>query len=138
MKKVFLSTILVFIGFFVFSQEVIHLDAKTFKEKVWDYDKDANWKYKGDVPAIIDFYADWCRPCKALSPKLAELQKEYGNKIQVYKINTDRDGQVARLFGIRSIPTLIFAPVKGQYSQAVGNIPKDQLKAEIKKTLKVE
>eukprot|EP01156_Anaeramoeba_ignava_P024450 Anaeramoba_ignava/c7905_g1_i2.p1 GENE.c7905_g1_i2~~c7905_g1_i2.p1 ORF type:complete len:146 (-),score=9.85 c7905_g1_i2:21-458(-) len=92
---------------------VIYLSAQSFKEYVFDYEKNQTWKYEGKVPAILDFYADWCGPCKMLSPVLKDLQKEYGGKIQVYKINTDKEKELASTFGIRSLPTIVFVPLEG-------------------------
>nr|WP_321408035.1 thioredoxin [uncultured Carboxylicivirga sp.] len=117
---------------------VIHLNAQSFKQYVFDYEKNQTWKYEGKVPAILDFYADWCGPCKMLSPVLQELQKEYDGKIQVYKINTDKERELASTFGIRSLPTIVFVPLEGDPQAAMGFRPKADMETMIKEILKVE
>jgi len=114
----------------------IHLTKDEFLTKVVNYEKDAqNWNYLGDKPAIIDFYADWCGPCKAVSPILEELAGEYKDKIYVYKVNTEEEQDLAAAFGIRSIPTLLFVPMKGDPQMAQGALPKTSLKEAIDNTL---
>ena len=107
--------------------KAIHLTNAEFKAKVFDYEKNKEWKYEGDKPCIIDFYADWCGPCKLVAPILEELAKEYDGKIIVYKINTEKERELASAFGIRSIPSLLFVPAKGQPQMAQGALPKEQL-----------
>ena len=114
------------------------LNSKGFKTKVFDFETNKDWKYQGEVPAIVDFYADWCGPCRALSPILEELSKEYGDKIHIYKVDTEASPDVAGLFGIRSIPSLLFIPKDGQPAMAAGLAPKNELKRAIKEILKVE
>jgi len=82
----------------------------TFKEKVFDYEKNKEWKFEGDRPAIIDFYADWCGPCKMVEPVLEELSSEYKGKVDIYRVNTEMQQELAAAFGIRSIPSLLFVP----------------------------
>jgi thioredoxin 1 len=86
-----------------------------FIQKVWDYTKSPNdWKYLGNKPAIIDFYADWCGPCKIASPILEEIGAEYADKVQIYKINTDQEQELAQVFGISGIPAFLYIPAKGK------------------------
>jgi len=117
---------------------VIYLNKESFKEQVFDFEKNQTWKYEGKVPAILDFYADWCGPCKMLSPVLKDLQNEYGGKIQVYKINTDNERELASTFGIRSLPTIVFVPLEGEPQAALGFRSKDDMENMIKEILKVE
>ncbi len=117
---------------------VIYLDAKSFKEKVFDYENNTEWKYEGDVPAILDFYADWCGPCRQLSPVLTKIQKEYNGKIQIYKINTDKQRELAATFGIQSLPTIVFVPLKGEPQAALGFRPQNDLETMISEILQVE
>lgn len=117
---------------------VIYLDAKSFKEKVFDYENNTEWKYEGEVPAILDFYADWCGPCKMLSPVLTNLQKEYNGKIQIYKINTDQQRELSATFGIRSLPTIVFVPLKGEPQAAMGYRSQNDLETMISEILQVE
>ncbi|MBN2663490.1 MAG: thioredoxin [Bacteroidales bacterium] len=117
--------------------EVIHLNEETFKEKVFNYDANQEWKYEGSVPSIIDFWAEWCRPCKMIGPILDELQQEYGDKIQVFKVNTEEQQRLAGMFGIRSIPSLLFVPIDGQPQMAVGALPKESLKQAISDVFKI-
>ncbi|MEA3444166.1 MAG: thioredoxin domain-containing protein [Bacteroidota bacterium] len=115
-----------------------HLTKETFKEKVFDFEANKEWKFEGNVPCMIDFYADWCQPCKIVAPVLEELQSEYGESINIYKINTEVERELAGLFGIQSIPSLLFVPSDGQPQMAMGALPKDTFKKAIKDVLKVE
>ena len=117
---------------------VIHLDKARFIELVFDYVNNSEWKYAGDKPAIVDFYADWCGPCRMLSPVLAEVQKDYEGKIQVYKIDTEKEKELAGAFGIRSLPTVILIPKEGKPQAIMGFRPKKEIEAAIKEILKVE
>ena len=106
----------------------IHLTKETFIEKVANFEANPKeWKYLGDKPCIIDFYADWCGPCKAVAPILEELAKTYDGEIYVYKINTDQEQELAGAFGIRSIPSLLFVPMEGKPQMSVGALPKAQM-----------
>lgn len=113
----------------------IQLTAEGFKEKVFDYTKDEEWKFKGTQPAIIDFYADWCGPCKAVAPVLEELSEEYDGKLVIYKIDTDKEQELSTLFGIQSIPTLLFVPVDGAPMMQKGAIPKKAFQQVIEERL---
>jgi thioredoxin 1 len=115
-----------------------HLTAETFKEKVFDYENEKEWKYKGDKPTIIDFYADWCGPCRLLAPILEEIDKEYQGKLQIYKIDTEVEQELAYAFGIQSIPTILFIPLDGQPQIAVGALPKNDLEKIIRDVLNIE
>lgn len=99
---------------------VEHLTNETFKQKVFDYEKNKEWKYEGEKPCMIDFYADWCGPCKTVAPILEELQKEYGEKLHIYKVDTEKERELSSLFGIQSIPSLLFVPQDGQPQMAMG------------------
>lgn len=113
----------------------IHLNAQDFKEKVFNYEADQEWKYKGNLPAIIDFYADWCGPCKAIAPVLEELSEEYKEQLMIFKIDTDKETKLSSLFGIQSIPTLLFIPVEGNPMIQKGAVPKNVLKQVIDERL---
>jgi thioredoxin 1 len=102
-----------------------HLTKETFIEKIFDYEKETEWKYKGERPAIIDFYADWCGPCKMVAPVIEQLSEEYKGLVDVYKIDTEDQQELASVFGIRSIPSLLFIPVGAQPQMAAGALPKD-------------
>lgn len=115
-----------------------HLTIETFKEKVFNFEENQEWKYEGSVPCMIDFYADWCGPCKMVAPVLEELQKEYGDKIVIYKIDTEQERELAGMFGIQSIPSLLFVPVDGQPQMAMGALPKPTFEKAIADVLKVE
>ena len=91
----------------------IQMRANDFKENIFDYSKNEEWKYQGGLPAIIDFYADWCGPCKAVAAVLEELSNEYHGKLLIYKVDTDAEQELSMLFGIQSIPTLLFIPMNG-------------------------
>jgi len=111
------------------------LTAQDFKDKVFNYETEQEWNYKGELPAIVDFYADWCGPCKAIAPLLEELSDEYRDKIVVYKIDTDKEMELSSLFGIQSIPTLLFIPVKGSPMVQKGALPKNILQQVINQRL---
>ena len=116
--------------------KTIHLTKSEFLTKVVDYEKNPNeWKYLGDKPAIIDFYASWCGPCKMLAPVLEELAAEYGDSIYIYKIDTEQEQELAAAFNIRSIPTLLFVPMSGAPQLAQGALPKAALNDAIDKVL---
>ena len=115
-----------------------HLTLETFKEKVFDFEAEKEWKYKGDVPAIIDFYADWCGPCKRIAPIMEELAIEYDGKVKIYKIDTEDQKQLASIFGIRSIPSILFIPKDGQPQMSTGALPKAEFEKMIKEILKVD
>lgn len=119
--------------------KVVHITKADFLKKVYDFEKNPDeWKYLGSQPAIVDFYADWCGPCRQLSPVLDELAKEYSGKLTIYKVNVDNEGGLATFFGIRSIPTLLFIPMKGKPQRSLGALSKTELKGIIKDVLKVE
>lgn len=114
------------------------LTKDTFLSKVFNYEKNNEWKYEGTLPAIIDFYADWCGPCKMVAPILEELAQEYDGKLNVYKIDTEAERELAAVFGIQSIPSLLFVPKEGQPQMAMGALPKETFKRAFKEVLNVE
>lgn len=102
-----------------------HLNKETFKQKVFNFETSKEWKYIGKNPCIIDFYADWCGPCKMVAPILDELAEDYKGRVDIYKIDTEDQQEIAGLFGIRSIPSILFVPIEGQPQMSMGVIPKD-------------
>ncbi len=115
-----------------------HITIADFKEKIFDYENNKEWNYKGELPALIDFYADWCSPCKMVAPVLEELSETYKDKIHVYKVDTEAEQELAAMFGIRSIPSLLFIPKNDKPQMAVGALPKDALVDAIEKVLLTE
>lgn len=114
----------------------MELTKKDFLEKVVNYEQNPNeWKFLGDKPAIIDFYASWCGPCKVFAPVLEEVAEEYKGVIDVYKVNTEHEEELAAVFNIRSIPTILFIPVNGQPQIVTGAMPKPQLIEAIERVL---
>jgi thioredoxin len=111
--------------------KVEFLTEETFKQKVFNYEASKEWKFEGELPCIIDFYADWCNPCKMVAPILEELQKEYDGKVNIYKIDTEKERTLAGMFGIQSIPSLLFVPKTGQPQMATGALPKETFKKAI-------
>jgi thioredoxin len=103
----------------------IKLTTEDFKSKVFDYTKSSEWSYTGDLPAIIDFYADWCQPCKMVAPILESLSEKYEGKINIYKVNTEVEQELSSVFGIRSIPSILFIPMEGQPMMQPGALPED-------------
>lgn len=116
---------------------VEHLTKETFKSKVFDFEKNTDWKFEGDKPAVIDFYADWCGPCKMVAPILEELAKEYDGKLNIYKVDTEVEQEIAGMFGIRSIPSILFVPMNDKPQMAAGALPKDTFKQAFKDVLNV-
>jgi thioredoxin 1 len=114
---------------------IIYLTNETFQTEIFNYQVNKEWKYEGDMPAIIDFYASWCGPCRVLSPIIEEIAKEYDGKIIVYKVDTDAQQQLAQNLGISSLPTLLFIPVNGQPQAAMGALPKESIVQAINEVL---
>ena len=112
--------------------KAIHLSKDGFLKRVHNYEVNGmDWKFEGDKPAVIDFYAPWCGPCKAMSPIMDELAGEYDGKVDIYKVNVEDEQELASLFGVRSIPTLVFIPKEGTPRVSVGGRSKDSLKGII-------
>ncbi len=128
-NKFILLFVLLLSGLFltVNGQTVKELSTQEFKEQIWNYDKNKEWKFDGKKPVIIDLYATWCGPCKRLAPILSDIQKDYGDKIQIYKVDTDKERELARLFNVSSIPLMVFIPLKGDPFLVSGLRPKEQL-----------
>lgn len=119
--------------------KVTPLTQAEFLKKIDDYKTDpATWKYLGNRPAIIDFYADWCGPCRIVAPILEKLAEEYAGKIDFYKVNTDTEQELAAAFGIQSIPSILFIPMEGQPQMLQGTLPESSLKEAIEKILSVK
>lgn len=116
---------------------VEHLTKDTFKEKVFDFENNKEWKYEGELPCVIDFYAEWCGPCKMVAPILEELKQEFEGKLEIYKVNTEEQRELSAMFGIQSIPSILFVPKDGQPQMAQGALPKDSFKQAFSDVLKV-
>ncbi|MFA7450181.1 MAG: thioredoxin [Bacteroidales bacterium] len=115
---------------------VMELTKEEFIKRVYDYEKNPNdWKYAGDKPAIVDFHATWCAPCKMLAPTLEEVAQEFSDQIHVYKVDVDKQPELAAIFGVRSVPTLLWIPMEGKPSISQGALPKSQLESLVKSTL---
>ncbi|MBO6794385.1 MAG: thioredoxin [Balneolaceae bacterium] len=108
-----------------------HLTKQSFLDKIFNFETEQEWKFKGERPAIIDFYADWCGPCKMIAPVMEELSDEYTGKVDIYKIDTEAEQELAAAFGIRSIPSILFIPMDGQPQMAQGALPKHTFKEVI-------
>jgi thioredoxin 1 len=115
-----------------------HLTKETFKTKVFDFEVNKEWKFEGDKPCLIDFYADWCGPCKKVAPLLEELAGEYDGKMNIYKVDTEAEQELASIFGIQSIPSLLFVPATGQPQMAMGALPRETFVQAFKDVLGVE
>lgn len=117
---------------------VEHLTKETFLSKVFDYEKNTEWKFEGGRPCVIDFYAEWCGPCKMMAPVIDELAKDYNGLVDIYKVNTEEEQELASVFGIRNIPSILFVPASGQPQMAVGALPKDAFIKAFREVLNVE
>jgi len=115
-----------------------NLTTETFKEKVFDFETNKEWVFKGERPAVIDFYADWCGPCKVVAPILEELANEYDGKVDIYKVNTEDEFELSGMFGVQSIPSILFIPMDEQPQMAMGALPKETFKQAFTDVLKVE
>ena len=130
------SSLSVGTNFNLISMSTINLNKEDFLTKVANYETESNeWNYLGDKPCIIDFYASWCGPCKTIAPILEELSNEYKEDIYIYKVDTEKEQEVASVFGIRSIPSVLFCPMKGNPQMSVGALPKAGFKEAIEKVL---
>ena len=112
-----------------------NLTATTFKEKVFDYATKQEWDYQGELPAIVDFYADWCGPCRMVGPVLEKLAEEYAGRVAFYKVNTEREAEVAGVFQVMSIPSLLFIPREGKPQMAVGALGREAFVEAIENVL---
>ena len=117
---------------------VEQLSEETFKEKVFDFVNHSTWNYEGNLPCVIDFYADWCAPCKVVAPIMDELSQEYEGRVIFYKVDTQVEQGLAAAFGIRSIPSILFVPTNDKPQMAVGALPKESMEKAITDVLKVE
>ena len=118
---------------------VNQMSTQMFTKLIWDYQKNPKeFTFTVDLPVIIDFYADWCRPCRMVAPFMEEFAKEYNGKIRVFKVNTDAEQELSRLFQIRSIPAVMFIPKTGKPQMSIGALPKDSFKKIINDILLVK
>ncbi len=127
MKKIVIIMSVLFVSILSGSlnaQKVEHITGEEFQKKVFDYKNNTEWKFEGDMPILIDFYATWCGPCRRVAPILEELQQEYEGKIKIYKVNVDKEKELAGVFGVRSMPTFLFIPQKGKPTMTKGALPK--------------
>ena len=141
-KSIFFAIIILFAGVNLLAQDkttepkVQHLTYQEFIDKVWDFEKSPKeFIFKGKTPAIVDFYADWCGPCRKVGPIMEKLAKEYDGRLSVYKINVDREKELSAIFQVRSIPTVIFIPMQGQPMMQVGAIPEADYRKAIEERL---
>ncbi len=141
-KSILIAMAVMVLGLTVNAQEekkeskVQHLTYKEFLKKVWDFEKSPNtFVYKGKLPAIVDFYADWCGPCRRVAPIMEKLAEEYDGKLLIYKVNTQNETGLANAFQIRSIPTVLFIPMEGQPMMQVGALPEEGYRQVIEQQL---
>jgi len=120
------------------NNQVVQMTNETFKKMVFNYEANKEWKFEGSKPAIIDFYADWCPPCRQLSPLVEEIAKEYAGRIDVYKVDTDKETTLAQALGITNLPTLLFIPAKGKPQMTMGALPKENLVKAINEILLIK
>ncbi len=138
MKKIVLFAIFALFVSYSFAQKTTLITTAEFKKLVYNYDKNKSWKFEGKLPIIIDFYADWCAPCRKMSPILDELAKEYKGKVLFYKVNVDNEPELSAKYQVSSIPYFMIIPAKGQPTSQVGSMSKDAFKKIIKDVLKVK
>lgn len=115
-----------------------HLTTEEFKTKIFNYDEKKNWEFSGNKPIIIDFYADWCQPCKMVGPILEELNEEYKDKIDIFKVDVDKEHELSGALGIKSIPSILFIPTDKDPEMAVGALPKTAFKTVIEDLFKIK
>lgn len=114
------------------------LNIATFKEKIFDFETSKNWTFKGSRPAIIDFYADWCGPCRMLAPVLQKVSEDYENSVDIYKIDTEASPELAALFGIRGIPSLLFIPSQGEPAMSSGFMNEESFEQAISELFQIQ
>lgn len=138
-KTIITTTLLLFISLVTFNinaQEVIELNKQQFLEKVWNYETNPEaWKYNGTLPCVIDFNAKWCGPCRQMNPILNKLAAKYDGKIIIYKVDVDKEKELASLFGISSIPAFLFCPIDGDPRGTMGAYPADEFEKIIRTVL---
>lgn len=117
---------------------VVQLTNEGFKQKIYNYEINKEWKFLGDKPVIIDFYADWCGPCRLVSPLVEEIAKEYTGKINVYKVDTDKERELSQYMGIQSLPTLLFIPLNGKPQASIGALPKEDIVKAVNNVLLIK
>ena len=128
MRKLFLFLFLCVLGTLsVWADDVVYLTTEQFRERVFDYKNNRDWKYEGDKPCVIDFYTVWCGPCKRLAPIMEELSQKYCDQVIFYKADTERERELAYVFGINSIPQVLYVPVKGKPALLKGLYPKEEI-----------
>ena len=115
--------------------KAIELTTAEFREQIYDYTKNSEWKYEGELPAVIDFYATWCGPCKAMAPIMEQIAEAYAGRLRVYKVDVDKERRLAALFNVRSIPTFLFIPTQGEPRHANGAMDIAQMREIIDATL---
>ncbi len=115
-----------------------HLTKETFKDKIFDFENNKEWNYKGEKPAIIDFYADWCGPCKMMEPTLEQIEHEYQGQLNIYKVDTQEQAELAKMFGIQSVPSILFIPMNGDPQMAGGTMSKNLFEKAINEILMAE
>jgi thioredoxin 1 len=114
------------------------LNTETFKEKIFDFTHSKEWSLKANRPVIIDFYADWCGPCRSLAPILDEVANEYKDRVDIYKVNTEQSPELAALFEVRSIPAILFAPLSGDPAMSSGFMPKESFEKAIAEIFEIQ
>lgn len=115
--------------------KVVYLNTENFVKHIFDFRNEKEWKYKSSTPCVVDFYADWCKPCKLVAPIMDDLAAEYKGEIQFYKVNTDLEQEVANAFGIQSIPSIMMCPVEGKPVMTTGALPKSEYERMIKEVI---
>ena len=126
-KKLFSLALILFVCTSVMAEDVIYITTAQFRERIFDYKTSKEWKYKGDKPCVIDFYTTWCGPCKRLAPIMEELSQKYKGQVVFYKADTERETELAMVFGINSIPQVLYIPVKGKPMILKGLYPKENM-----------
>ncbi len=114
------------------------LTVQTFKEKIFDYEKNQAWSFSGGKPAIVDFYADWCGPCKMLAPILERVEDSYKGKVDIYKVDTEATPELASIFGIRGIPSILFVPLQGEPAMNTGLLSEEGFEQAIEELFSIK
>ena len=128
MQKRFLIVLLSLVTILpLMAEDVVYITTEQFRERVFDYKVDKEWNYRGNKPCVIDFYTTWCGPCKRLAPIMEELSQKYCDQVVFYKADTERELELAYVFGINSIPQVLYIPVKGKPMLLKGLYPKEEI-----------
>lgn len=126
-RSILVSILCAFMAFPLAAEDVQYITQDQFRDRIFDYKRELDWNFKGDMPCIVDFYTTWCGPCKRLAPIMEELSQTYCDQVKFYKVDTERERELAYVFGIQSIPQVLYIPMEGKPVLLKGLYPKEEI-----------